>query len=115
MEVDKREDSPKDDKLLTDEQLSKASKEQLEDLKRKLKAELKRRKELKQNSDNYQVSSQEIKQQLQKAEVALNSFSNSTDNSPNSSSVLPVIGAVSVATILFGGLIIWKKNVKVKK
>jgi len=107
MEVDKPENSL----LLSDEQIAKANKSELTDLVRRISDELERRK-TEQNSGSYQVVQSRLETQKQQAEMFLNSFLTSPDNSPrsNSNSVLPAVGVVGMVASLFAGLIIWKKN-----
>jgi len=93
------------DKLLvSDQQISNASKDELKDLVKRIKVELEKRKETGQSSVNFQESSQKLEQQLQKSEAVLNRVS--ADNSPKPNSILPTVSVIGVVASLFGGLMI---------
>jgi len=104
MKVANSENSPTEANLLTDDQISKANKDELKDLIKRIKTELERRKS-EQSSSNFQTNSKKLETQLHKAEVVLNSLQTPNNSSPKPDNIVPIIGVVSVVS-LFGGLII---------
>jgi hypothetical protein len=94
------------DKLLNNDQMAKASKSELTDLVGRILDELERRKN-EQNTDNYEVSTQQLEDKLGHARKALSNYLNLVDNSPKPSNsiLLPTIGIIGGVSLLVGGLI----------
>lgn len=122
MEIDKSESSELktsptrvSDKLLDDNQIAKASRDELTDLVDRLLTELENRKSGK-TSTNYQLlSNEQLQQKLAKSQSllknGLSTAQTSANNSPKpNNSILPFVGVVGTVAILFGGLVFWKKK-----
>lgn len=117
MEIDKSESSELktsptrvSDKLLDDNQIAKASRDELTDLVDRLLTELENRKSGK-TSTNYQLlSNEQLQQKLAKSQSllknGLSTAQTSANNSPKpNNSILPFVGVVGMVAILFGGLV----------
>ncbi|CAJ0824601.1 6717_t:CDS:2 [Entrophospora sp. SA101] len=97
--------------LLTDDEIEKANKNDLIDLIERIKKELEIRKKIEANSDgsfqtNYNLSTQQLKNKLERSESALNSFQTSspnadkkTDDKNNAGIVVGTIAVVSALAI----------------
>ncbi|MDR1670442.1 MAG: hypothetical protein LBR43_01780 [Spiroplasmataceae bacterium] len=111
--------------LLSDEEIEKASKEQLIDLINKLKAELRIRERInvENSSQTYEcstASSQELRNELQKCESRLNSFQTPSDINSNSNvgDKFPIGGVISLISVLgvfsVGGLVLVRRKISIK-
>jgi len=108
--------------LPTNDELKRVSKDELNNLINRAKSELKRRDEEKESQDsnasNYEISTQELKNIVSKAQNRLQTFgssisNNDTPNNSNVGGVLAVVGVVSVFAI--GGVALVKNKLGKKK
>jgi len=96
---------------ITDEKMKKASEGELRNILNRIISELGRRDAERQNSSDYAVSTEQLKNQANKLESVLNNFLTSPNNSPKPiNSILPAVGIISVASLLIGSLVFWKKS-----
>ena len=116
-----QESSITEENLLSSDEIEKASNGELKNLIKRVKEELaKRDKETKENQgsgvSNYQVSTQELKDTLQKSERLLNSYqSPSLDNKGNDGKVGIVASIVGISTLAIGGIILVKSKLGKRK
>jgi hypothetical protein len=102
-------------KVLTDDEIKVASKDEIKDLIRRLNEELEIREKDETTSSSFQkFSTQDLKNQSQKLENALNDYqvsnptSNNDDKGSNVGGIIAVIGVVSVFTI--GSVVFLKRK-----
>jgi len=110
-----------DFELLSDRELEKASKDQLIYLGKRIRKELEIREKIEADLNNssqtpsYQVSTQELKDKLQKSEQFLNDFQNPASNidnkkSDNSGKTGIIVGIVGVSALAIGGIALVKSK-----
>ncbi|CAI2175047.1 17945_t:CDS:2, partial [Funneliformis geosporum] len=108
-------------RLLSDDEIEKADREQLEDLKRRVEAELEIRRQVEADSSSssqklsYKVSTQELRNKLQKSEQLLSNYQNpSLDNKDNRGKVGIITAIAGVSTLAISSIVFVKSKLQSK-
>lgn len=101
--------------LLSDDEIKKASKDQLINLQRKIEKELEIREKIEADSNvqtsNYQVSTDELKDKLQKSQQLLSGFQNHSLDDKDNNGKIGIVATVGVVSALaIGGIALVKKK-----